>query len=78
MTHYRIKKDGRVGENNSYFGDTQKYFEGFAMYPPTIGERFVLWHNKLGNGVVIDTSPVLKIEEDKIYTMYSVYEIEVI
>ena len=55
------------------FGDTQKYFEG---YPPTIGERFVLWYNKLGGGIVIDTSPVLKIEEGKIHTMYSVYEIE--
>ena len=76
MTHYRIKKVGRVGENNSYFGDTQEYFEGFAMYPPTIGERFVLWYNKLGGGIVIDTSPVLKIEEGEIHTMYSVYEIE--
>ena len=76
MTRYRIKKVDRVGENNSYFGDTQKYFEGFAIHPPTIGERFVLWYNKLGNGVVIDTSPVLKIEEGKIHTMYSIYEIE--
>ena len=49
MIRYRIKKVGRVGENDSYFGDTQKYFEGFAMYPPTIGERFVLWHNNCKN-----------------------------
>ena len=27
-------------------------------------------------GIVIDTSPVLKIEEGEIHTMYSVYEIE--
>ena len=48
------------------------------MYPPTIGERFVLWYNKLGGGIVIDTSPVLKIEEGEIHTMYSIYEIEAI
>ena len=48
------------------------------MYPPTIGERFVLWYNKLWGGIVIDTSPVLKIEEGEIHTMYSIYEIEAI
>ena len=76
MIRYRIKKVGRVGENDSYFGDTQKYFEGFAMYPPTIGERFVLWHNKLGGGIVIDTSPIMEITNELLYTTYSVYKYE--
>ena len=75
MIRYRIKKVGRVGENNSYFGDTQKFFEGFAMHPPTIGERFVLWYNKLGGGIVTDTSPLLKIEENEKHTKYNVNEI---
>ena len=76
MTRYRIKKVGRVGENNSYFGDTQEYFEGYAFKEPTVGERFILRYDKLGGGIVIYTSPVLKIEEGEIHTMYSIYEIE--
>ena len=75
MTRYRIKKVGRVGENNSYFGDIQKYFEGFATHPPTIGERFVLWHNKLGD-VIINTSPIVEITDELLYTTYSVYKYE--
>lgn len=76
MKRYRLTKIGRVGENDSYFGDTQDYFEGYARVEPKIVERFYLWGNKLGGNCVINTSPIIKIEEGKLTTMYSVYKIE--
>lgn len=76
MKKYRLTKIGRVGENNSYFGDTQEYFEGYARVEPYIMQRFYLWSGKLNGRVVINTSPVTKIEEGKLITMYSVYKIE--
>lgn len=75
MTRYRIKKVGRVGENNSYFGDTQKYFEGYAFKEPTVGERFILRYDKLGD-VIINTSPIVEITNELLYTTYSVYKYE--
>ena len=75
MTRYRIKKVGRVGENNSYFGDTQEYFEGYAFKEPTVGERFILRYDKLG-GVIINTSPIVEITNELLYTTYSVYKYE--
>ena len=76
MVKYRITKIGRVGNNDSYFGDTQEYFEGYAYEKPTINERFILF-NKTRN-VVINTSPIMEITDKLLYTMYSVYEYEII
>lgn len=74
MRKYKIKKIGRVGDNESFFGDTQEYFSGYSSNPPTIGERFNLF-TQVG-GLEISTSPVTKIEDGVIKTMYSVYSIE--
>lgn len=76
MKKYRLTKIGRVGENDSYFGDTQEYFEGYARVEPMINERFNLWSGKLSYHCVISISRVTKIEEGKLTTMYSVYKIE--
>lgn len=75
MTRYRIKKVGRVGTNDSYFGDTQEYFEGYAFKEPTVGERFILQYDKLGD-VIINTSPIVEITNELLYTTYSVYKYE--
>lgn len=71
MDKYRIKKIGRVGDNHSTFGDTREFFEGYSETPPTLNERFVL-RDRLG-GTVINTSGVMKIEDDKFSTYYSVF-----
>ena len=76
MKKYRLTKIGRVGENNSYFGDSKEYFEGFARVEPYIMQRFYLWDSKIGGNCVINTSPIIKIEQGKLTTMYSVYKIE--
>lgn len=79
MKRYRISKIGRNTENSlselSTFGDTQEFFEGYSIEPPTIGERFVLREGKLG-GVVINTSPIVEIRGKEILTTYSRYSIE--
>lgn len=78
MKKYRIKKLGMNYDNPlsdmSSFGDSREYFEGVSFNPPTEGNRFVLL-NSIG-GAVISTSPIVKIEEGKITTRYSVYSIE--
>ena len=80
MKKYRIKKINRNLENPfseiSIFGDSREYFEGYSETPPVEGERFVL-RDSLG-GVVINTSSVVKIEENEFTTTYSVYSITVI
>lgn len=79
MKQYRISKIGRNNNNPiadlSVFGDTQEYFQGYSVNPPTIGERFVLRTGKLG-GVVIDTSPIVEVLDGEILTIYSKYKIE--
>lgn len=75
MLKYKISKIGRNGENNSYFGDIQEFFEGVSASEPIIGERFELFHETMGF-MVISTSPVLEIEENLIKTTYSIYSIE--
>lgn len=78
MKKYRIKKIGQNHNNIlaelSEFGDSQDFFEGFALNDPTVNERFVLV-NSFG-GIVINTSPIIKIEEGNLTTVYSVYSIE--
>lgn len=74
MKKYRLTKIGRVGENNSDFGDKQEYFEGYMKVKPYIMQRFYLWDEN-GN-CVINTSPITKIEEGILTTLYSVYKIE--
>lgn len=75
MKKYRITKIGRVGTNDSHFGDTQEYFEGYTFKEPTVGERFILRYNKLGD-VIINTSPIVEITDELLYTTYSVYKYE--
>ena len=79
MKRYRISKIGVNSSNSlaelSTFGNTQEFFEGYSINPPTIGERFVLRESKLGV-VVIDTSPIVEIREKEILTTYSIYSIE--
>lgn len=79
MERYRIIKVGRNNANSlselSTFGDTQEFFEGYSINPPTVGERFVLREGKLGR-VIIDTSPIVEIREKEILTTYSRYSIE--
>ena len=74
MEKYRITKIGRIGINDSCFGDTQEYFEGYAYKEPTINERFILF-TKTRN-VVINTSPIMEVTDKLLYTMYSVYKYE--
>ena len=79
MERYRISKIGVNSSNRlselSTFGDTQEFFEGYSIEPPTIGERFVLREGKLG-GVIIDTSPIVEVRDKEILTTYSRYSIE--
>lgn len=79
MKQYKISKIGRndnnPNSNLSVFGNTQEYFQGYSINPPTIGERFVLRTGKLGI-VVIDTSPIVEILDGEILTTYSRYKIE--
>jgi len=79
MKQYKISKIGRNDNNPnsdlSVFGNTQEYFQGYSINPPTIGERFVLRTGKLGI-VVIDTSPIVEILDGEILTTYSRYKIE--
>ena len=79
MEKYRISKIGRNNANSlselSTFGDTQEFFEGYSINPPTVGEKFVLREDKLGR-VVISTSPVVEIRGKEILTTYSIYLIE--
>lgn len=78
MKKYKIAKIGENTDNKlasmSKFGYTQKYFEGYSKVPPVIDERFVLI-DSLGF-IVIDTSPVVKVEENSFKTLYSVYSIQ--
>jgi len=78
MKKYKISKIGENTDNElasmSKFGNTQKYFEGYSKTPPTIGERFIL-RDSLGS-TVINTSPVVKVEENSFKTVYSVYSIQ--
>ena len=79
MEKYRISKIGKNNANSlselSTFGDTQEFFEGYSIEPPTVGERFVLREGKLGR-IVIDTSPIVEVREKEILTTYSRYSIE--
>lgn len=79
MERYRISKIGVNSSNSlaelSTFGDTQEFFEGYAIEPPTVGERFILREGKLG-GIVINTSPIVEVRDGEILTVYSRYSIE--
>lgn len=75
---YRVSKISENAENNdswmSRFGNSKEFFEGHSVTPPTNGERFEL-RDSLG-GLVISTSPVIKVEKDVFTTTYSVYRYE--
>lgn len=80
MKKYKISKIGKNEENPlanySHFGDSQNFFEGYSIKPPTLGERFILRTGKLGD-VVINTSPIVELPKDGVMkTLYSVYKIE--
>lgn len=78
MKKYKIAKVGENTDNKlasiSKFGNTKEYFEGYSKTPPVIDERFIL-RDSFGF-IVIDTSPVVKVEENSFKTLYSVYSIK--
>lgn len=75
---YRIKKIGMNTTNplaeSSQFGNSQEYFQGYALHEPTVGKIFILL-SEIGR-VVINTSPIVKIKEGELLTTYSKYSIE--
>lgn len=74
----KITKIKRVGENNSYFGDSAPFHIGHFTKEPEIGERFNLIGLSNDNGERgISTSVVQKIiDENTFETLNSIYHWE--
>lgn len=73
---YKVKKIGNVEKpyhENSTFGESKEYHVGILSKEPTVGERFWLYPWRHYEG--INTTPIQKIEGNKLYTMNSIYEI---